>query len=213
MIGKIRERAAVGGSDHSTVNFDLNLAVLLDIVWWKLDFKCADYHAIQEHLMNVDWIGSFNGVRTVNEMYELFLAVLRHTIEMFVPLRKVKTAHLSLPEYLRKKMSYRFRIWKQAVLKNDPISWSKYKDVNFKTGKAINKYQAHLEKKLVESNDHTKFFRYIKLRVNRKGSIPSLVGEQGETVVCDANKADLLAKVFQNAYNRPHPDDPHTHET
>ncbi|EYC13140.1 hypothetical protein Y032_0045g1289 [Ancylostoma ceylanicum] len=158
LIRNVQIGAPIGGSDHSTVIFDLNLLVLPEIFEYKRDFKNADYSAILEHLANIDWLGSFNMTNTVNEMYETFLAILHHVIELFFPIRKVKLAQLSLPKYLQRMLNHRTLLWKNAVLKQDANSWDKFKEANLRTEKAVNRYNVYLEKKLIESEDKTKFY-------------------------------------------------------
>ncbi|EYC26747.1 hypothetical protein Y032_0010g946 [Ancylostoma ceylanicum] len=202
LIRNVQIGAPIGGSDHSTVIFDLNLLVLPEIFEYKRDFKNADYSAILEHLANIDWLGSFNMTNTVNEMYETFLAILHHVIELFVPIRKVKLAQLSLPKYLQRMLNHRTLLWKNAVLKQDANSWDKFKEANLRTEKAMNRYNVYLEKKLIESEDKTKFYRYVKFRRGNRSSIPCLKNESGEDVIQDGYKAEILAKVFQKSFNK-----------
>lgn len=49
-------------------------------------------------------------------MYETFLAVLHHVIELYVPKRKVVSNQLNLPPYLKRLHRQRSSLWNQAVI-------------------------------------------------------------------------------------------------
>lgn len=199
LVKNVTISAPIGSSDHSTITFDLRLQHLQERITLKPDFKNADYPAIERYLSTIDWLGSFSSVSTVNEMYEIFLAVLHHTIELFVPIRKVVPIQLGLPHYLRNKLKKRAQAWELAVSMNDHVTWDKFKEVNVRTEKAINKYNIYLEKRFLMSKDKSKFFRYISSRTGKGNSASSLRLDNGEIVLGDEPKANLLAKVFQKS--------------
>ncbi|EYC44413.1 hypothetical protein Y032_0462g1896 [Ancylostoma ceylanicum] len=101
IIDNISILPPLGSSDHSTINFHLRLRSEPSPKYFlKRDYKTANYDNIVSYLADVDWLGSFDSVPTVNEKYELFIAVLSHCIELFVPLRRVPVSKSYLPQHL-----------------------------------------------------------------------------------------------------------------
>ncbi|KAK6013448.1 hypothetical protein OSTOST_21234 [Ostertagia ostertagi] len=53
---------------------------------WIRDFNKANYGAIGNYLSDIDWVGSFATVNSIEEKYELFITILNDAISIFVPL-------------------------------------------------------------------------------------------------------------------------------
>ncbi|KAK6060039.1 hypothetical protein COOONC_02304, partial [Cooperia oncophora] len=61
-----------------------------------------------DNLMNnqtISWVGSLNSATKVDDKYELFIFILRHTIESFVFLARVSPQRKHLPRHLRSLIS------------------------------------------------------------------------------------------------------------
>lgn len=71
-----------------------------------------------------------------------------------------------------------------------------YKRVNERTENAVHKYFSHLERKVVESKDRSKFFKFISLRSGRIKPVPSLLSDDGRAAITDAEKAELSPNPF-----------------
>lgn len=91
-------REPLGSSDHATVHFEINVRHLIPTYVTRFNFKAADFLRIQSYLANVDWYTSFMTAGTVDAMYEMFIAILQHTIELFVPLDMVPLTGSKLPD-------------------------------------------------------------------------------------------------------------------
>ncbi|KAK6038129.1 hypothetical protein COOONC_24366, partial [Cooperia oncophora] len=62
------------------------------------------------------------------------------------------------------------------------------------------RYNAYLEKKVVESGDSTKLFTYINKRLNEPKKIPALRTSQSKIVILDGENAEMLAEQFQGLF-------------
>ena len=80
----------------------------------------------------VDWIGSFSTACSIDQMYEMFIAILNHTIEMFVPMRMVVANRTNLPSYLRNMSMYRDGLWERAHCSTNNNLWQEYTDYTLK---------------------------------------------------------------------------------
>lgn len=64
------------------------------------NFKDANFTGLLAYLNDVDWHGSFNTVSSVDDKYKLFLAILQHSMDPFIPMVKTATQHARLPRHL-----------------------------------------------------------------------------------------------------------------
>ncbi|VDL64580.1 unnamed protein product [Nippostrongylus brasiliensis] len=81
--------------------------------------QLADYSMIQCYLSGVDWYGSLASVESIDDKYELFLAILQHSIELFVPNVKVRLGKASLPRHLVALQRQKSRAWTAANSSGD----------------------------------------------------------------------------------------------
>ncbi|KAK6060981.1 hypothetical protein COOONC_01357 [Cooperia oncophora] len=194
----------IGNSDHASVDFSLNLSSnsAASERWverFPTEAKLTDA-AIERYLSNIDWIGSFATADSLEEKYELFISILHYTMDMFAPLRKTRIARYKLPRYLERMISQRRKIWSCAVAEGSDRMWSKYKILDSRLNRRLLRYNAYLEKKVVESGDSTKLFTYINKRLNEPKKIPALRTSQSKIVILDEEKAEILAEHFQGIF-------------
>ncbi|KIH56991.1 kelch repeat protein [Ancylostoma duodenale] len=70
-------------------------------------FTKCDYGAINAYLASVNWINSFESVLSVNEKYNMFIDILHHAVDLFVPRVYVYPHKINLPPYLRKMLEHK----------------------------------------------------------------------------------------------------------
>lgn len=97
-----RNCCPLGTSGHVCISFSIRFPKADQSVVVSRDFKAANYEGIKPFLSRVHWYGSFATVNSVNDMYEMFLAILNHCIDLFVPLKRVKLHHSALPRHLHR---------------------------------------------------------------------------------------------------------------
>ncbi|KAK6032679.1 hypothetical protein OSTOST_01133, partial [Ostertagia ostertagi] len=158
LVKKVVVMPPVGSSDHASIEFQIN-ASMSDFSYCEVrDFKAADYGAIGHYLSEVDWIGSFASVESVDEKYEMFIAILHDVINKFVPYRRSKRGRLHLPAYLVRMVSRRNKLWDNAIRERSESCWASYRALSKKLDKAIAKFYSNLERKLVNSGDGSSLY-------------------------------------------------------
>ncbi|EYC14186.1 hypothetical protein Y032_0041g388 [Ancylostoma ceylanicum] len=81
LIKDVEVLPPIGFSDHSSVHFKVNCRPIgKDDYVVRRDFRPADYGNVKSYLEDVDWFGSLNSVQTVDEKYELFVAISHSTV-------------------------------------------------------------------------------------------------------------------------------------
>ncbi|EYC27452.1 hypothetical protein Y032_0009g735 [Ancylostoma ceylanicum] len=168
----------------------------------KRDFKSVDFEAVNNHLSSVDWYGSLDSVDTVDEKYELFLAVLNHCIELFVPIIKVPLHDSCIPPHLTSLSRKRSLAWRTAVEQDTTESWAAFSRLNKIFSKRLWKFNNNLEKKIVRSKDKNAFYKLINSRIRPKNNIGVLVSSQGTIAQTDREKAEMLADVFELSFSQ-----------
>ena len=114
MVNNLIVGPPLGTGDHFTVRFLLNFSVSKTLYVLKRNYSRANFDSIISYLSGVDWNGSFNTVTTVDEKYELFLTVLHHTIDLFVPVIKIPLGRPHFPAHLNRVALK--KIWHGTVL-------------------------------------------------------------------------------------------------
>ncbi|KAK6024293.1 hypothetical protein OSTOST_09900 [Ostertagia ostertagi] len=195
LVTNVTVTAPLGSSDHNALEFMVNVKSWLPVVSWKRAFQAADYSAIEGHLLNVDWLGCFAAVSTVDEMYELFITIIHDTIERFVPIKKTGDTFVRLPSYIRRMIGRRNALWSFAIKNGLGNDWSIFKKHNAIVERCINKYHVYLEKKIVGTKSLSKLSR-----IKNKTSIPALIASNGSVLFSYRDEAELLGQQFRKYF-------------
>lgn len=152
----------VGNSDHSSVSFKIFMSTEKSPIVFKRLFSKGDYTLICEYLASVMWIESFERAPTVDSKFEMFLDILYHAIELFIPWGKVVATRATLPDYLQRMLDHRSCLFNTAYRSNLSSDWEAFKKFSEIFAKKLNKYNSYIEKKVVESGRaKTKFLSLI----------------------------------------------------
>ncbi|EYB91981.1 hypothetical protein Y032_0199g1649 [Ancylostoma ceylanicum] len=85
LIDNVSLCAPVGTSDRMSITFNI-LGGRIDLLpIRRRSFTKCDYEAINAYLANVNWINSFESVSSVNDKYNMFIDILHHVVDIFVP--------------------------------------------------------------------------------------------------------------------------------
>ncbi|KAK6054994.1 hypothetical protein COOONC_07501 [Cooperia oncophora] len=160
----------IGNSDHASVAFDINIEAEQNS---KIVFT----------------------VDTPNEKYELFLAVIHHTIELFVPLKPQKTTGVQLPLHLIRCNRKKNSAWAKAVSSDNQADWDEYNKLRTTFEKRLSKFYNHVERKVIFSKNKNAFHRLLNSRLGK-------AKEDGIAVCKDRDKAELLADVFAKSFQK-----------
>ncbi|EYB81592.1 hypothetical protein Y032_0378g284 [Ancylostoma ceylanicum] len=201
LVKSLKIEPPIGNSDHATVFFELELLQETPPFVLRRNYKSANYDKIQSYLYSVDWYGSFNTVDTVNEKYEMFLSILKHSIELFVPVERVLLNQPNLPSYLNSLYRIRSRAWEHANKDNTPELWEKFHLFDRKFHRKLYKYNCSIEKKIIESKNKPLFYKLLRSRLTRKEPIAALKGNDGNLIRTNTEKVELLADSFEKVYD------------
>ncbi|KAK6042686.1 hypothetical protein COOONC_19809, partial [Cooperia oncophora] len=92
-------------------------------------------------------------------------------------------------------------LWDLAVKENTETCWTSYKQFTRKLDKALAKYYASVENKIIASKVPSKLYNYINSRLKARNKLPALVVDESHLAISDKDKAELLAEKFQLAFS------------
>ncbi|KAF8369118.1 hypothetical protein PRIPAC_86947 [Pristionchus pacificus] len=187
-------------SDHNVVKFKLTLAHSVPAFSLRRDYKKADYSLINSQLANVDWSSAFSILKHVDEMYDLLMKLIQKSIDTHVPWIKVNITHGKVPPHIERLISKRFLAWQEAIRLDDPVVTRKFEQLNRAFRKEMIRYHKTIEKKVIDSEDKNKFFRYMKRCSNKQRGVEGLKTSDGTVVMDDTGKANLLAAAFASVF-------------
>ena len=162
------------------------------------NYRKIDVDSAKQFLSDVDWNWIDSACGSVNEFNELFCAILRDCVSLFVPCSTVRPMRHCIPKFLVGLRLFRLRLYN--VRKSSPSNLRKYKKYDKTYRVALRKYFMSREKLLLRGNPHS-LFRFI---AHKKGSktchIPSLICN-GSFVNDSKNKSELLASRFASCFS------------
>lgn len=192
----------IGSSDHMVTSFDLCIDYQPAVQISRYNFAKGDYDAMKIYLSSIDWLGSFQTQNSVDDVYEMFIFILRHCIFMFVPFEKVSSDCSKLPSYLANMAKHRHSLWSKARSSNDQGDWLAYKRYSEKFIRRVNKFSRSIEKKIIDSGSRNAFYSYILRRSGKMSSnkVCSLKDQNNVMIHDNTIKANLLADVFESVF-------------
>ncbi|GMT09751.1 hypothetical protein PFISCL1PPCAC_1048, partial [Pristionchus fissidentatus] len=187
-------------SDHQTVQFQLSLSHSVPVFTLRRDYKKADYALINCQLANVDWVLAFSTIKSVDDMYDLLMKLIQKTIDIHVPWIRVSVTHGKVPPHIDRLISKRFVAWQQSISGNDPAFTSEFERLNRQFRKELTRYHKTIERRVIDSEDSNKFFRFMKKCTSKSKGVEGLKKSDGTLVMDDHGKANLLAETFASVF-------------
>lgn len=203
LVQNVTVKTPIGTSDHSVVKFTVKAARRPSSFRPVREFCKANYGEITSFLRSIDWIGSLSALSTVDEMYEMFIAVLKDCIETFVPCCKKPAHQCKWPRYLISLAKIRELAFRESILSPSTRSTEHFKTISRRFCKKLKKFSASLEKKISSSSNSSDFFRMISTRLKSKQSTPAFVDDTGKRALTNKDKAELLAQTFEAVFQKP----------
>lgn len=161
-------------------------------------FSCADYDKILAYLSDVDWFASFQTCSTVNDMYEMFAFILRHSIELFVPVIECTESRKYLPSYLSNLDKICARAWDKAVVSQSETDWNNYEALRNRFCRKLGKYNFAVEKRVINSGEKSAFYKMISIRLKSYDGVRTLRNDSGVMAYSDHAKVEMLADYFKS---------------
>ena len=150
LVSKLRIRPAIGGSDHSSIEFILNLELPgREQPNLGLDYRKAD--TIGKELGEIDWNERFR-VMDADEMWMEFVMVMEQLKDKYVPRfkgsrrRKQKWMDYRACRAVKKK----YKAWKRFTDTPEYQSYVEYKRVRNKATAELRRSKRAFEEKLAE---------------------------------------------------------------
>ncbi|GMR53645.1 hypothetical protein PMAYCL1PPCAC_23840, partial [Pristionchus mayeri] len=187
-------------SDHSTVEFNFTMSHSTPAFTLRRDYRKADYDLINSQLANIDWTCIFSKIENIDLMYDLLISVIQKSIDTHVPWAKVSLSQGKLPPHIERLLGKRFQAWQISINSNDPNDQHEFENLNKKFRKELQRYHKTIEKKVIESDDKNKFFRFMKRCANKSKGVEGLTRTDGSLIMDDLGKANLLAETFASVF-------------
>lgn len=103
-----------------------------------------------------------------------------------------------LPKYLQNMLAHRECLFHEARRSND---WSSYRAYTEKFSKCLKKYNAHLEKKVIESRNKQRFYKYLTSKIHCSDHVACLK-QEGVIATTAQDKANMLANSFVRVFQK-----------
>lgn len=195
LVENVSVEPPIGMSDHNSFSFSICCTYVEHSYTYYRHFGRCDYGKICEYLASVAWRQFLDSVPTIDEKYELFLSIIGDAVEKFVPWCRTKPMYAYLPAYLQNMMDHRACLFRLATMTQAEHDWKKFHEFSEKFHKRLQKYNSHIEKKIIETGNKEKFYKFLRKKLRDTSVIGSL--KSGDSlVVTDEAKADILADKF-----------------
>ena len=188
----------IGSSDHNTFTFIISESCPLNSssISSRYDFKKADYPAIYSILSSFDWHGFFQPCENADKMYEKFKNFLKLIMHKYVPIVECSDSEIAYPQYLRNLSQQRERLWKQTEKLVDPAKMLRYKSLNEKFNKQLNKFLKNSEEKLLSKGGSKQLYQFIARKTTSKVQIKVIRDASGNLCSTPETCSDSLARHF-----------------
>ncbi|EPB74353.1 hypothetical protein ANCCEY_06569 [Ancylostoma ceylanicum] len=104
-------------SDHSLISFELNVSRTQQSKSANhLDFRTANYSAIIDDLLRINWRALFSSAATADECYNIYLRCCNEIISRYVPISRQQNGTKKYPTKIRK-LEQKVRSLYRAYLK------------------------------------------------------------------------------------------------
>ncbi|KAK6025729.1 hypothetical protein OSTOST_08367, partial [Ostertagia ostertagi] len=202
LIRDVRKCPPLGSSDHCVVKFCMSSDGIMEKYTWRRDFRNANFNAMRSYLSNIDWFGSFNTVSGVNEKYDMFVSILHHAMDMFIPYQLMpQSSKLILPGYLTSMVKTRERLWNKAVFTQSSVDWAVFQSFNKKWTAKLAKYKAYVEKRKLTKGGLKALYSLLRARLTEKQNVGIFLKDNSHRAIRDYDKANVLADTFENAFH------------
>lgn len=153
------------------------------------DWHKADYEAIVETLLQIDWEDLMGDALSTEEMYRRFLKQIFVIVDEFVPRvrdRRRQPIERSIERIMKEIES----CTDEDVLRR----------LQRRLQRGLHRQRCILERTIVRSRDPVRFFGYASTRLKLRDDLSILIAPDGSKVLADGDKANLLSHIFEKTY-------------
>jgi hypothetical protein len=154
------------------------------------------------YLRSINWLNIFSS--DVESLWQLFKNIINTCIQLYVPhcapMRGVKKKQY--PHYIRRALNHKHILWRA---RHNHESFVRYKLQATKCKKMIKRFNRSKERRLLNKNSLSAFYRHINRKLYSSRAIAPLRNINGSITSVDAHKTEILnayfASVFSNSSN------------
>ena len=207
LVSDIQLAPPLGNSDHSCVKFTVDLPVKntfsetssQKVYLWNQ----ADYELLSNYLLQINWSDFLSVNLTVDSIWTSFKSILFDAFDQFVPTRRRRgsghTKKNHYPRAVRRAFSRKRTLWR--LHKSQPNNNNlkrRYRQAEVSCRRLLREHELESEKKILESGDTGMFYKHVNKKLLCSSGIGSLSGRNGEPVVDNTVKANLLNEYFSS---------------
>ena len=184
-----------------------------DIILTSYNWNSANFQAINEALLMIDWHVIFGYNFDVETIWLKFKSIIWLIIDLYVPKtilsHQKKYKHRQYPREIQKLLNRKAAIWRKLKqTKTDDLK-SKYALIVPQCKSAIFRFDLIREEKLLNANNLGAFYRFINGKLRNKSNIALLTDPSGQILLSDADKANLLNNYFKSVFTQDNGTLPH----
>ncbi len=204
LLAKVEVSAPFGMSDHNSISFSIvpacrnirnNASPRSFLNWHKTDWK-----SFLEYCKSIDWPEILQTESSVDELWCAFAAAIKAGIQLYVPIcvfrQNSKMSQKIQNKSIRKLKSRKHKLWKRLKKNCSTANKLKYKLAAKNLKLTSVAAQEMNEINLINMNNLGQFYKHVNRHsVHRTGFGP-LTNINGDLVVDDQQKADILNSHF-----------------
>ncbi len=194
-----------GQSDHSAVEFQLLLNICNTLPAERpvplRDFRRMDVNATRYYCSLIDWQEEFeNCANDPGNMWDCFKAKLNQVFDITVPWMNAAHRRKKHPSHLAKLLISKRRLHKKWKRLGTIESQQEYREACHGYSLAVRQYYETREKKILDSRNLSKFYRYVNEKRTVRSGVAPLQCFHGSKAVSDDDKAAELNRQFSSVF-------------
>ncbi|KAK6045341.1 hypothetical protein COOONC_17154, partial [Cooperia oncophora] len=193
LVKNVSVRSPIGDSDHFSICFEISVCVphrSIHIFASRPITLSCDYRLLPNFTFYAIYcpIESFESrgfhQYSGTKKYNMFLSILNHSIDIFVPWVYVYPTKPNLPYYLQNMLDHKECLLRYAKLSGD---W--------------NEFNTFSKKFTERSKNAQRFYKFMRSRLRKESQFSDLKYE-GELLLNDDDKANAFAKEFSKTFQQ-----------
>ena len=210
LIGNIEIQAPLGAGDHDIISFSLivlpsHLPDSSHTTDPVRNFAKCNFDVINSDLDQVDWDVVFSDCTSSDDYWTTFLTVINKSIDLHCPRFPLnfnsKRKRFVYPSEIKRLQAFEKRAWRRLrANKLDTSLRSEYKIAADSYRDAVNNFHYNLESSILSERSASSYYKFIRGRLNRKSTIPTLVDELNIPIDDPNVKTELFNNFFASVF-------------
>ena len=137
-------------------------------------------------------------------MWNQFKSIIWPIIDIYVPTKFIphnkKFKVKQYPKHIKKLLTRKAAIWRTFKTNKSQELKIKYTDIANRCRLEILKHDREKEERILKANNLGTFYKYVNKKISSKTGVAPLKDPQGNLIISDLEKANLLNDYFQSAF-------------